>query len=243
VIDQRLAQLGIEHHPIRVAGRAADWTLLLTSGEYGDKLPIGFRGCHAALELEAFDSPAGKPCDLRIVASLPNCLAARVLAAPGAPLRLFAPAMRNMLDRDCPVSSFADRIDILSCNRREWETLDDREEVAWRLSVLVVTDGPAGSVVRFTTPAGEAGFVQVPAFPRVRPPRDTNRAGEAYAAALVDALLNAKWDAAAGVVEESLIRQAAQRASAAAALELDRVDFGFPTREEVDVALRAGRVE
>ena len=74
----------------------ADWTLLITSGEFGDKLPIGFRGCHAALEPDSLDSRAARPCDLRVVASLPNRLAARVLGAPGAGMRFFAPAMRNM---------------------------------------------------------------------------------------------------------------------------------------------------
>ena len=45
-----------------------------------------------------------------------------------------------------------------------------------------------------------------------------------------------------GVVEERVIRTAAERASAAAALVLDRVDFGFPGPAEIDAALRAGRI-
>jgi ribokinase len=43
------------------------------------------------------------------------------------------------------------------------------------------------------------------------------------------------------VVEESLIRMAAERASAAAALVLDRLNFGFPSPGEIDAALCAGR--
>ena len=82
-ISQRLADLGIFHDPIRVFDHSADWTLLITSGEFGDKLPIGFRGCHAALAPEALDSRAARPCDLRVVASLPNRLAARVLGRAG----------------------------------------------------------------------------------------------------------------------------------------------------------------
>jgi ribokinase len=237
-----LDRYGIVHHPIRVADRAADWTLLITSGEFGDKLPIGFRGCHAALRPEQLAPRAAEPCDLRVVAALPNHLAARVLSEPGAGIRFFAPALRNMVDRACPVSSFAASVDILSCNRAEWEALEDREEVAWRVSILALTEGPAGSSVRFTTPAGEPGRVHLAAFPRLRPPRDTNRAGEAYAATLLAALLEQGWAASAGVVEEGLIRAAAERASAAAALVLDRRDFGFPTPEEIDAALRAGSV-
>ena len=56
--------------------------LLVTSGEFGDKLPIGFRGCHAALEPVARRA-ASAPCDLRVVASLPNRLAGRGAARAG----------------------------------------------------------------------------------------------------------------------------------------------------------------
>jgi sugar/nucleoside kinase (ribokinase family) len=234
-----LARAGVAHWPIRVADQAADWTLLITSGGFGDKLPIGFRGCHAALT-ELPDEQDGA-CDLRVVASLPNRLAAEALRRPGAAVRFFAPAMRNMLDRAVPLSGFAGAIDVLSCNRHEWESLADREEVAWRVSILAVTDGPHGSVVRFTTPEGEAGRVEVAAFPRSHPPRDTNRAGETFAATLLTALLDAGWQP--GVAEPEQVRTAAERASAAAALVLDRSDFGFPVPAEIDAALRAGRVD
>jgi sugar/nucleoside kinase (ribokinase family) len=242
VISQRLADLAIFHDPIRVFDHSADWTLLITSGPFGDKLPIGFRGCHAAVDPAAFDARAARPSDLRVVASLPNGLAARVLGAPGAACRFFAPAMRNVLDRDCPLSSFAGSIDILSCNRQEWDALADREEVAWQVSILIVTDGPDGSSVRYTNPTGEAERLQVPVFPRQHPPRDTNRAGESYAATLISTLLDHGWEAASGVVDSVWIGIAARRASAAAALQLDRADFGFPTEAEIDAALAAGSV-
>jgi ribokinase len=238
-VADRLARAGVAHRPIRVPDRPADWTLLITSAGFGDKLPIGFRGCHAALP--GLPGDIDGACDLRVVASLPNRLAAEALRKPGAAVRVFAPAMRNMLDRDVPLSRFARSIDVLACNRHEWESLADREEVAWRVSILAITDGPRGSVVRFTTPTGEVGCVEVPAFPRSRPPRDTNRAGESYAATLLTALLDGGWQP--GIAEPALVRTAAGRASAAAALVLDRADFGFPTPDEIDDALRAGRVD
>jgi hypothetical protein len=40
----------------------------------------------------------------------------------------------------------------------------------------------------------------------------------------------------------ALIRTATQRAAAAAALELDRIAFGFPSDAEIDEAVRAGVV-
>jgi ribokinase len=240
-VSRLLARNGIPHQPVRPAGHPADWTLLVTSGGFGDKLPIGFRGCHAALSPEALASHAADACDVRVVASLPNHLAAHVLQLPGADVRFFAPTMRNMRDRDWPMSRFAEAIDVISCNRREWESLADREEVAWRVSILAITDGPRGSCVRFTTPGGEPGMVTVPAFPRADPPRDTNRAGEAYASTLLATLLDGGWSP--GVADEALVRHAAGRAAAAAALVLDRVDFGVPTPAEIDSALRAGRIE
>jgi ribokinase len=241
-ITALLERAGVKHHAIRVPDQPADWTLLITSAEFGDKLPIGFRGCHAALSsLSPWADE--QPCALRVVAALPNSLAAQVLRAPGAAVRFFAPALRNMTDRDCPISGFAESIDVLSCNRREWESLADREEVAWRVSILAITDGPNGSLVRFTTPTGEPGRMTIPAFPRSHPPRDTNRAGEAYAAALVTGLLEGGWDARSGVVAAALMRSAAERASAAAALVLGRPDFGFPSPTQISEAIRAGRVE
>jgi ribokinase len=148
--------------------------------------------------------------------------------------------MRNMRDRENPVSRFAEAIDVMSCNRKEWETLADREEVAWRVSILAITDGPRGSCVRFTTPTGEPGMVTVPALERAAPPRDTNRAGEAYASALLTTLLDGGWSP--GVAEEGLVAHAASRAAAAAALVLNRLDFGFPTAEEIEEVMRAGRI-
>jgi ribokinase len=237
-VARLLARHAIVHTPIRLDGHTADWTLLVTSGGFGDKLAIGFRGCHAVLRLEAL--AGGAACDLRVVAALPNPLAAAVLRQPGADVRFFAPAMRNMRDRDDPVGRFAENIDVVACNRREWERLEDREAVAWQVSILAITDGPRGSSVRFTTPTGEAGMVTVPAFPRAAPPGDTNRAGEAYAATLIATLLDSGWTP--GVAEESLVRHAAERAAAAAALVLDRLEFGFPEPAAIDAALRAGRV-
>ena len=231
-----LASHAISHHPIRVAP-PADWTLLVTSGEHGEKLGIGFRGCHAAVP--GLGEWSGRSSPLRVVASLPNRLASEALRGPST-IHAFAPALRNMLDRDPPVSAFADAIDLLTCNRGEWEALADREQVAWRVSILVVTDGPDGATLRFTTPEGEAERLTIPAFARAHPPRDTNRAGEAFASTLLSTLLENQWTP--GTTPPDLARLAAGRAAVAAALVLDRADFGFPTRAEIDAALRAGQV-
>jgi ribokinase len=232
----------VSHHCLRIADRRADWTLLVSSGEFGDKLAVGFRGCHAALSAEALGPSLAEPCDVRVVAGFPNRLAAVALRASGARLRLFAPAIRNMVDRDPPISAMAGAVDVLCCNRREWEALDDREEVAARVSILVITDGAQGSRARYTDPQGEARAIREPAFPRARPPRDTNRAGEAFAACLTATLLDLGWDAPSGVVDGPTMATAMRRAAAASALVLDRLDFGFPTETEIDAATARGGV-
>ena len=231
--------------PARIvrADAPADWTLLVTSGEDGDKLAVGFRGCHATAAASDLAAIGDEPCDVRIVAGLPNRLAAGILKAPGAGLRVFAPAMRNVADREYPLLGLVGPVDLLCCNRGEWEALEDREEVAARLSVLVVTEGAAGSSARFTDPVGEARTVRVPAFPRARRPRDTNRAGEAFAAAFISAMMAGGWRPESCTAEVDLVRTAMVRASAAAALVLDRTAFGFPAAREVDAALARGIVD
>lgn len=237
-----LAGHGIDVRPIRTDG-PADWTLLLSSGAHGDKLAIGFRGCHAALAIEDVRPSLDEPCEVRIVAGLPNRIAAEIFRAPGACLRVFAPAMRNMTDRETLVRQVVAPVDLLCCNREEWEALDDREEVAARLSILVVTEGAAGAWARFTDPVGDGRMVRVGAFPRSRPPRDVNRAGEAFASRFVSEMLEGGWRPASCVAEVELVRAAMLRASTAAALVLDREDFGFPSAHQVEAAAARGVVD
>lgn len=246
-VSQTIADLasrhGIDHEPIRIADRPADWTLLVSSGEHGDKLPIGFRGCHAALEPGELSRQAATRADVLVVAALPNRLVGPVLRVATASTRFLAPSLRNMADRRDPLADLADRVDLLSCNRTEWETLDDRESVAARISIVTITDGPRGCEIRFTDSSGERRRVVRPAFPRSRPPRDTNRAGEAFAATMLATLLDRGWTGVSSRIDESAIRRATDRASAAAALVLDRLDFGFPTPTEIDAALQASRID
>lgn len=237
-----LGSQGIAARIVRTAA-SADWTLLVSSGPHGDKLAVGFRGCHEALATDDLSPHLAEPCDVRIVAGLPNRLASTILKAPGARLRVFAPAMRNVLDQSSPILEMIGPVDVLCCNRGEWEALADREEVAARLSVLVVTEGAGGSSARFTDPEGAAKSVRVPAFPRSRPPRDTNRAGEAFAAFFLATLLGRGWRPESCTAEIAWVRAALERASASSALTIDLTGFGFPTAAEVDAAMGRGVVD
>ncbi len=239
-ISERLRRAMIQHRPVRVADRPADWTLLVTSGPFGDKLAVGFRGCHASVRSFVDVTEERLPVDLVVVAAIPNPLALPVLRGAGHAVRFLAPAMRNMSDTTCPLIDLVESVDLLSCNRREWESLPDRDVVADRVPVVAITDGPRGSRILFRANSGGRGVVEIPAFPRDEPPRDTNRAGEAFASTLVTTILDSGWTP--GPIDEATIVRAARRASAAAALELDMVDFAFPDPGRIDAALRDGRV-
>jgi ribokinase len=241
-VETLLGREGIAARIVRRDG-PSDWTLLISSGPHGDKLAVGFRDGHDAPTAADLASHLAEPCDLRIVAGLPNRLAAGLLKAPGARLRVFAPAMRNAIDRDDPILRLIAPVDVLCCNRGEWEATADREEVAARLSILVVTDGAAGSEARFTDPVGASKLVRIPAFPRTCPPRDTNRAGEAFAACFLATLLARGWRPEDCTADVELVRGAMTRASAASALVLDMTRFGFPTPARIDAAATRGVVD
>ncbi|WP_169976398.1 carbohydrate kinase family protein [Tautonia rosea] len=237
-IASMLAEQGIEHHPIRVPDTQADWTLLISSGPHGDKLPVGFRGCHASLS--EYPGPVDWGFDVLVVASLTNQLIRSALETVSARVRVFAPTLKNMTDREPPLLAFADRLELLCCNRQEWEALADREAVAQIIPILSISDGPNGGIIRFRDPSGALREHHEPAFPRDHPPRDTNRAGESYASTLLTTLLDAGWQG--GPVEAGLIEHAAQRAAAAAGLVIGHEDFRFPTPEEIDDTVRLGRI-
>lgn len=233
----RLAGAGVAATPVRRPGLGSDWTLLLSSGPHGDKLPIGFRGCwQGPIDLPESTGPA----DLLVVAGGTNRLAEAALQSRPARIRMFAPALRNMRDRDTPVASFLDEIDVLTCNRREWAEWMDSAAMPGRLSLLSVTDGPAGAILRFREAQDGVREIALPAFPRQEPPRDTNRAGEAFGATLIGALMDDGWSG--GPLAEDILRRAGLRASVAAALVLDELGFRFPAPEEIDRALREGIV-
>ncbi len=233
-----LERAGIAHEPSRVADHPADWTLLISSGVHGDKLPVGFRVCHAAwTDLSRW---AGRASRVRVVAALPNRLACEALGGGPAEVRAFFPNSRNMLDRAEPVAGFAHRFDVLSCNQGEWDDLGDGASALALVPVVAITDGPRGATVRFQSPAGESDQIEVPAFPRVTPIADTNHAGEAFAATLLATLVEAGWTP--GPASPDLVRRAAWRGSAASGLVLGRTDFGFPTATEIDEAVRRGVV-
>lgn len=239
-IEAHIRKQGIAHQPIRVRGRSADWTLLLSSGPHGDKLAIGFRGCHAAVESFVTDHDAR----LIVVAGLPIAHCERAFPPPADSeiVRLYAPSMRNITDQRDRARLIA--ADVLCCNRQEWETLPEDNRAAFEkwVPLIAVTDGSRGARIRGGSLRSNNITIEIPAFPRGRPPRDTNRAGEAFGSTLVRSLLDAGWRPDRMFPTDEF-RRTAIRASAAAALELDMDRFGFPSAAAIDAALALGIVD
>jgi ribokinase len=245
-VVELLRRACIAHRPVIVPDQAADWTLLVTSGPHGDKLPIGFRGCHAkagpGMVARAVECSATRPA-LVVAAGQDNRTALGVLRAFPDAIRLLAPSIRGMASRADPPGGLDGSVDVLACNREEWlaATPADRKTLEACLSLLSVTDGPRGATVQYRGGRGAWDEVRVPAFPRRHPPVDTNRAGEAFASTLVATLAAEGWRPGAAL-DAVDVRRAAIRASAASALELDLERFGFPTPQAIDVAVRVGFV-
>ena len=149
--------------------------------------------------MAGLDVASEKPCRLLVVAALPNRLIADALEHP-ASIRVVAPAMRNVSDRNVPLPSLAGRFDVMSLNRREWEAIQDSEAILEKTSIVVVTDGPHGCRVFSRDDEGRPQSLAIPAFPRAAPPRDTNRAGEAFASSFLKVLLHENWQPGGVVV-------------------------------------------
>ncbi len=223
-----------------VHGKPSDSTLLISSGPHGDKLAIGFRGCLDKVDLGSSDAFWSGRERLRVVAGWPNDLTAIALKSAEQSLRLFAPNARNLRDGFIYQFAESDWINLLCLNRGEWELLNDHPRLKRAIPMISVTDGPQGASVFLRSLDDSVKTLRVDSFPRERPPRDTNRAGEAYAATLVATLIQEGWSG--GVADSEVVEIAIRRASAAAALVLDLVAFGFPSDEQIDEAVERGFV-
>lgn len=222
-----------------VRGCASDETLLLSTRHYGDKLPIGFRDAvlHYPLERAArliADS------ELVIIASLPNQAVARLLEhSHGRPV-LFAPAMRNVTGQDFPVNEIQRTVSCMTLNENEWRRIRAKEELRETIPLLFITRGAAGVTACFRNESGARESLDVPAHHPEVPPKDTNRAGETFAAFTLRQLIrSAGIDCLiSGRFRRGDIEKAARHGSVAAHLQLQREDFGFPTEAEVEMALK-----
>ncbi len=242
-IRQQVQRYGIDHAPMIVPGQAqADSTFIVSSGPFGDKLPIGLRGCHAAMNCERPGRNAHA--EVVVVASLKNAVMDALLTRYADAFRILAPSARNCRDRADPVGRMAGKADVLAVNMAEWATMQpsDREAFETSDAILSVTRGAEGAEISWRGADGARRKHFEPVFPRSRPPVDTNRAGEAFASHFVMALRESGLSSPGSLVDEERIRHAARHAAAAAGLVIGMPRFGFPSRIEVQEAIRRGSI-
>lgn len=242
-VRKEIARHGIDHAPVVLADRdQADTTIIVTSGPNGDKLPIGLRGCHAQLTVDQASQTDAH--GIVIAASLDNALMHALFESHPSALRVLAPSARNCRDRNFPLGRLANMTDLLALNAAEWATLapDDRQAFEASRATISMTRGPEGAEISWIDTRGRRDRHFEPAFPRSRPPVDTNRAGEAFAANLIRSFSEQGWSTDRQPLPTDVVRQAARHASAAAGLVIDMPRFGFPTLVEVTQAVRAGSI-
>jgi ribokinase len=240
-VRKELSRHGIDHIPVVFDTMSnADTTIIVTSGKYGDKLPVGLRGCHSAITSETLLYP--ERARQVVVASLSNALMHVVLMKYPSAIRVLAPSARNCRDRMYPLGNLAESTDVLALNRAEWGNLSEHDRQAFEKSdaVISITQGPEGAEISWRGLGGARNRHFEPAFPRQRPPVDTNRAGEAFAANLLIALSESDRFLERKSMTDESVGAAARRAAAAAGLVIDLPFFGFPKIDEVLATLRNG---
>ncbi|MBI1323890.1 hypothetical protein GC170_12005 [bacterium] len=242
-VRQAIAKHGIDHRAVSFVDIAqADTTFIVTSGPSGDKLPIGLRGCHASLEPD--DVLGYDHAPIVVAASLSNALMHAVLVEARESLRILAPSARNCRDRMYPLSRMAAVTDLLALNAGEWAELTETDRRAFEDSaaILSITRGPEGAEILWRNRRRERESHFEPAFPRRRPPVDTNRAGEAFATHLIRKLVETGWSHERRTVDERAVRVAALYASAAAGLVIGMPRFGFPSSKDVERIVGLGEI-
>lgn len=242
LIEASLKQHRIDHRPVIVPQSATDWTLIVTSGPHGDKLPVGLRGCHARLTAQQMLQPG--PWGVVVAASLPNSLLAELFISHQSSLRLLAPAMRNCRDRTTPLGHLAGLAELLCLNSHEWQELQPEDRQIWLDSnaMIAVTQGSDGAEILWVNERGQRLKHHEPVFPRSMPPVDTNRAGEAFAAFFLEELIGQGWSKARPGVTQKMIASAARAGAAAAGLAINMPRFGFPTATQLKSTLELGRI-
>ena len=222
---------GIAHRAVPVAGQTTDTTVLMWSSA-GDKLPIGRRTASRAVTPHALLALC-EPADLTLVTSLPSATVARLVRELSGWV-MFTPSLRNV--REGGLDEVAGRVAAMSMNRIEWQGAE--RQVGDRCPLVAVTRGADGAAVRFRDRGGRLRWTEVPAAP-VPVMVDANRAGEAFTAGFLAALVERQWPEAmqAGAYSPEAVREAAWQGALAAALELGMRELAFPSREEI-AALR-----
>jgi sugar/nucleoside kinase (ribokinase family) len=229
-VGELLTENRVSHALVPVRGAQTDTTTLILS-DAGDKLPIGRRDAILKVGASELLAAASEAEVVIMTASLPSAVVAE-LASRTSGWKLFAPSLRSI--REGGIEEIAAHVDAMSMNETEWAGIGDQREVLAHCSLVAVTHGGRGVSMHFRGAQGRTETARVPAAP---PPAivDINRAGEAFTAGLIGALLAEAGLGAmrCGHYREDVVREAAWEGAIAAALELVIEETRFPSREEV----------
>lgn len=245
-IEKKLNQYGVVYQPILINHKNADWTLLISSGRFGDKLPIGLRGCHDQFSENQLpnDLPSA---DLVIVASLKNEIMLEILRRNCNSIRLLAPALRNCqaVQGAISLSALATHVEMLTLNEVEWQSMGENDRQIWQDShaILCITRGPAGAEISWQGLDGRREYHHEPAFARAIDPVDTNRAGEAFGGTLMKYLIKQNWFNTEKVDAKQKILYASQLAAVAAGLTIQMPEFAFPGEYQIEMTLQSGIIK
>lgn len=240
-----LDQYAIENQSVVVSHCNSDWTLLISSGNYGDKMPIGMRGCHDSATVKSLLAAAAiQSPEVVVVASLRNDLMRDLLKFYKNSIRVLAPAIRNCREQAVLLSQCALDCELLTLNEAEWAMLGPSNQQQFMASnaIICVTQGPSGTTINWRVSTGERHFYHEPAFPRTVPPNDTNRAGEAFGSAFLKSLLQSGWCRAYNQPDLEMIQRAARLASVTAGLTINITSFGFPSDDQTRSAIANGMI-
>lgn len=223
----------------------SDWTLLISSGEFGDKLPIGLRGCHDQVSFDELrDSRLNFQPSVVVIASLKNEIMIKLLQVYSRSIRLLAPAARNCRGQATHFGMLAGNCEILTLNETEWSFMDASHQSSWldSESIIIITKAAAGAEVSWKSRVGTRLSHFEPVFPRRLPPTDTNRAGEAFGSAFLQSMLSLGWNGDYLSITIEMIRESSRIAAVTAGLTINLAGFGFPDTELVARTLRDGMI-
>ncbi len=245
-VIQLLLENQIQLQPVYLEKTKTDWTLLISSGAFGDKMPIGLRGCHEIVRLDQLHLN-NAAADISVVASLPNQIMLGLLKNSSSSIRMLVPSLRNCIPEKSPVSigQMAQFAEVFAVNRTEWLALGEAAQTAWlgSAAIISISDGPGGADISWRGLDGRREYHHEAAFPRDVKPIDTNRAGEAFAGNFLRALVEMGWKGKASNISEAMIKSASKIASAAAGLTIQIPRFGFPSINEIKMTIQRGIIQ
>jgi ribokinase len=221
LVQTLLDEAGVSVSPSILPACQSDASLIILTPR-AEKLAVGVRDALRHWRYTEEDATLAQAARAVIFCGAPNALVADILSRGVDAAVMYAPNMRNVDDTTVPLATLAPYIHYLAMNALEWAHLGEPQVLLATIPLISVTDGAHGSRVYVY-----GRRLDIPAVPHPAP-RDTNRAGETYAATLFNALLAIYPNFPKDRLDEDAVRWAAVQASRQASRQLDITSFDFP---------------